>query len=66
MSSVTEAIVFELTLHDAINILELFVQTIAVLQVNPYLDSGLMAWLFVPLRLRCLHLRLLVITAAEI
>lgn len=45
----TAAMVSELRGHAAANVVKLFVQTL-VLQMTPFLDSGLMMWLYDPLR----------------
>ena len=48
VSSVVEDMVVELNAQDAANVVELFVQ-ILVLQTTPFLDTGLMTWLYYPL-----------------
>ncbi|GFT22409.1 hypothetical protein TNCV_3273811 [Trichonephila clavipes] len=41
-SRVAAALISELRVHAAANVIELFVQTLVVLQTTPTLDSGLM------------------------
>lgn len=48
-SRVAEGMVTELTDHDAADVVELFEQTLVVLQRTPFLDSGLVTWLYDPL-----------------
>ena len=45
VSRVAEAMAGELTHYPAENVVELFVQTL-VLQTAPYLESGLVTWLY--------------------
>ncbi|GFX62572.1 hypothetical protein TNCV_4867351 [Trichonephila clavipes] len=49
-SRVAAAIVSELRVHTYANVVEQFVQTFAVLQTTPILDSVLVIWLHDPLR----------------
>ncbi|GFV81256.1 hypothetical protein TNCV_4772831 [Trichonephila clavipes] len=49
-SRVTAVMVSELRVHAAANVVELFVQTLVVLQTTPMLDSELETWLNDPLR----------------
>ncbi|GFW20688.1 hypothetical protein TNCV_1049111 [Trichonephila clavipes] len=44
------AMVSELRVHATANVVELFVQTLVVLQTTPILDSELVTWLHDPLR----------------
>ncbi|GFT34096.1 hypothetical protein TNCV_4385261 [Trichonephila clavipes] len=58
------AMVFELRVHAAANVVKPFVQTLVVLQTTPNLDSGLVTWLhdsFKAIRVTCLPSLLLVI-----
>ena len=48
-SRIAKAIVFELAIHATANIIELFVLAL-VLQTASFYDSGLMTWLYDPLR----------------
>ncbi|GFY35925.1 HTH_Tnp_Tc3_2 domain-containing protein [Trichonephila clavipes] len=48
-SRVAVTMVFELRVHSAVNVIELFVQTLVVLQTTSILDSGLKTWLHDPL-----------------
>ncbi|GFW26211.1 hypothetical protein TNCV_3397071 [Trichonephila clavipes] len=49
-SRVAAAMVLKLRIHAAANVVELFIQTPAVLQTYPILDSGLITCLYVSLR----------------
>ncbi|GFU06201.1 centrosomal protein [Trichonephila clavipes] len=50
VSRAVVVMVSELRVHAAANVIELFVQTLVVVQTTPNLDSGLTAWLHDPLR----------------
>ncbi|GFW76854.1 HTH_48 domain-containing protein [Trichonephila clavipes] len=47
-SKVAKAMVSELILYAAANVVALFVQTLVVMQMTPILDSGLVTWLHDP------------------
>ena len=49
-SRVAEGMVVELTVRAAASVVELFVQTLVVLQMTPFPDSGLMTWQYDPLK----------------
>ncbi|GFV14635.1 transposable element Tc1 transposase [Trichonephila clavipes] len=49
-SRVAAVMVSELRVHDAADVVELFVQTLVDQQTTPILDSGLVTWLHDPLR----------------
>ena len=48
--TVAEAVIAEVTVHAATDVVEIFVQTLFVLKNIPFLNSGLLAWLYNPLR----------------
>ena len=41
---VAKAIVVELTVHAAANVVELFMHTVVILQTTPFLDARLVTW----------------------
>ena len=45
MSREAAAMVSELRVHAAVNVVELFAQTLVVFKTSPFLDSGLVPWL---------------------